>query len=356
MAKARSVDARLARLREFRHQPPSPPLIEELGRALGDASNLVVAEAAQIAGDAHLLDLSPALVEAFDRFLVDGETTDKLCRAKLAVVEALNKMEFTEEEFYLRGFRTVQDEPAWGRSNDTAVPVRVASAFGLVRNHYRGILPLLVDMLSRPGKGRAGRSGPGPGPFRHGSGRPLAAPQGPAGRPGARGPFGMLHRHPRAGSGNRGAVCRGVPGRRGRGRPGSRPPGPGQLATAGSLPDPEVVRGAEYRHAAGGGPGGGGACCLAARDGLSPRAWSRPHLWTWLTQPSEPWPSIATIRACRPDRGRRGPERRSGPAGSVREAFSHAAVTYRRTRRRLAMRCPPGRRTVQRRRPRADGD
>jgi len=157
MAKVRSADAKLARLRQLRTEPPSPQLAEELGRALRDSSNVVAAEAAEMAGEARLLDLVPILVEAFDRFLDDGERTDKLCRAKIAVVEALNKMDFTDEEFFLRAVRTVQPEPVWGGSRDTAVPVRVASAFGLVRVRHRGVLPLLIDMLAESDKAeRAG--------------------------------------------------------------------------------------------------------------------------------------------------------------------------------------------------------
>jgi HEAT repeat protein len=153
MAKARSSEAKLARLRELRGQPPSPELLQELDNSLRDSSNLVVAEAAAIAGEMRATDLAPSLVLAFERFLDHPEKKDKLCRAKIAIVEALNKMDFTEESFYSRGARYVQLEPAWGGSRDTGVPVRVACAFGLVRIRSRGVLPLLVDMLADPEKG-----------------------------------------------------------------------------------------------------------------------------------------------------------------------------------------------------------
>jgi HEAT repeat protein len=152
MTKARSAEAKLARLRELRGEPPSPQLLQELRSALRDSSNHVAAEAAEIAGEARLTDLAPVLVEAFERFLDNPAKKDKLCRAKIAVALALNKMEFTEEGFYLRGVRYVQLEPTWGGSHDTAVPVRVACAFGLVRIRSRGVLPVLVDMLADPDK------------------------------------------------------------------------------------------------------------------------------------------------------------------------------------------------------------
>ena len=62
----------------------------------------MVAEAAQIVGERILPDLAPALVAAFDRFMADPEENDKLCRAKTAIVEALNKIECENEEVFLR--------------------------------------------------------------------------------------------------------------------------------------------------------------------------------------------------------------------------------------------------------------
>jgi HEAT repeat protein len=148
MSKARSSDAKLARLRQLRGEPSSPQRLLELRRMLRDPSNFVVAEAAEIAGEGLLTDLAPDLAEAFARFLDNPVKKDKLCRAKIAIVEALNKLEFADETFYLGGVRYVQLEPAWGGPIDTAVPVRVACAFGLVRIRHRGVLALLVDMLT----------------------------------------------------------------------------------------------------------------------------------------------------------------------------------------------------------------
>ncbi len=147
MAKPQSLEAKLARLREIRGEPSSPQALQALRTGLRDASNIVAAEAAEIAGLAHLTDLAPDLVAAFERFLDQPEKRDKQCRAKIAIVEALNKMEYGDEGFFLRGVRYTQPEPVWGGSQDSAVPVRVGCAFGLVRLRYRGVLPLLVDML-----------------------------------------------------------------------------------------------------------------------------------------------------------------------------------------------------------------
>src|SRR4051812_38950661 len=108
MAKPRSVEAKLSLLRALRHEPASPELLEELRHALGDRSNLVVARAAEGVGERALGDLAPELAAAFDRFLVNPTETDKLCLAKTAIVEALNKVEHEDAAVFLKGIRHVQ--------------------------------------------------------------------------------------------------------------------------------------------------------------------------------------------------------------------------------------------------------
>jgi HEAT repeat protein len=148
MAKPRGIDAKLNRLRVFRDQPASPELVAALRAALGDASNLVAAEAAQIIGARLLPDFTAELAAAFDRFMVEPEESDKLCRGKNAIVETLNKIEYEKDDVFLRGIHHVQMEPAWGESYDAAAQLRGNSAFGLVRINHPGVLNLLVDLLS----------------------------------------------------------------------------------------------------------------------------------------------------------------------------------------------------------------
>jgi HEAT repeat protein len=147
MAKARSLKDKLAALHKLRSAPASPLLIGELRAALADPSNFVAAEAADIAGKAQLKDLAPDLVTAFDRFLKNPLKRDQLCKAKTAIAEALNQLDYAEEDFFWLGARYVQLEPVWGGSQDTAGPLRVMCAFSLVRIRARGVLPYLTDLL-----------------------------------------------------------------------------------------------------------------------------------------------------------------------------------------------------------------
>lgn len=152
MAKARGVDAKLARLRALRHDPPAPEHLGELRAALVDKSNLVVAEAVEIVGARGLVEFVPDLRAAFERFMVEPEETDKLCRAKTAIVEVLNKLEYDNDDVFLRGVRHVQFEPVWGGQADTASHLRGSSALGLVRINYSGVVLLLADLLADPEK------------------------------------------------------------------------------------------------------------------------------------------------------------------------------------------------------------
>jgi HEAT repeat protein len=147
MAKLRGVEAKLARLRSIRKEPVSPAVIGELKTLLADPCNFVAAEAAAIIGDARLRDLTPDLVAAFDRFMIDPEDTDKLCRAKIAIVAALNNLEYDQPDVYLRGVGHVQERSTNPQPHDSAGPLRGDSALGLVRINYPNVVNLLVDLL-----------------------------------------------------------------------------------------------------------------------------------------------------------------------------------------------------------------
>jgi HEAT repeat protein len=152
MAKRPSLDDKLAEIRRLRDRDPSAEVTAEVKRAIEDRSNLVAAAASTIAGDQRLIELAAPLESAFGRFMVDPLKTDKLCRAKLATIQALDKVEHSNPEVFLRAARHVQMEPVWGGSQDTAAPLRAAALLGLARIDPDGLLPLLVDALADPEK------------------------------------------------------------------------------------------------------------------------------------------------------------------------------------------------------------
>src|SRR5690242_11505856 len=114
MAARQSLDDKLAELRALRGQTLTDEQRADLRKRVGDRSNLVVAAAAAIAGENSLVELAGDLESAFDRFLANPLKDDKLCRAKIAIVQALDRMEHPRMEVFLKAARHVQLEPVWG--------------------------------------------------------------------------------------------------------------------------------------------------------------------------------------------------------------------------------------------------
>src|SRR5688572_22475836 len=107
---ARGVNERLSRLRALRKEEATPAHIEEVRKALKDRSNLVVALAAEIAGQRGVVELEPDLAAAFERLMTGPDGADKLCLAKTALLEALNKVESDRADTFLRAIRHIQLE------------------------------------------------------------------------------------------------------------------------------------------------------------------------------------------------------------------------------------------------------
>ena len=148
MPKAPSLEDRLAALSDLRRDPDSPATRQELEKCLTGKISLLAAKAARIAGECRIAQLAPRMVEAFDRFMHNAAATDRRCEAKLAIVRALEAIEYPAHEPFLRGSRHVQMEPSFGPPVDTAVELRAMSALGLVRTNYPDVGVELVRLLA----------------------------------------------------------------------------------------------------------------------------------------------------------------------------------------------------------------
>jgi HEAT repeat protein len=147
MGKRLSLDDRLSSIRRLRDQHPTAEVTAELRIALREKSNLIVAAAAAIVGDQNRPEMQSDLGAAFKRFLVDPVKNDKLCRAKTAIIQSLDKLGYDQADLYLRAASHVQLEPVWGGTEDTAAPLRALAILALARIDYHDLLPLLVDSL-----------------------------------------------------------------------------------------------------------------------------------------------------------------------------------------------------------------
>ncbi len=145
--KPRGSDAKLARLYAMRNQPAAAENTPELRRYLADSSSLIVAEAAKTVKDHLVHELVGDLVAAFDRLMIDPEESDKQCRAKIEIVDALNELDYPEPDVFLRGLTHHQNSRFGEPGQDAAGALRVGCAFGLVRIRHPGVVLLLTELL-----------------------------------------------------------------------------------------------------------------------------------------------------------------------------------------------------------------
>jgi HEAT repeat protein len=143
---AKSVDERLRRLAELKPLPPESAKAE-IRKALSDKTGLVVAKAANLVGEMKLQELIPDLVSAFTAHSLNPERTDKGCMAKIAIVRALHDLDCDDTEIFEKGLTYVQLESTWGGKEDTAIPLRAASAIALAARRHPRILELLIPAM-----------------------------------------------------------------------------------------------------------------------------------------------------------------------------------------------------------------
>jgi hypothetical protein len=137
------------RLSALKNEAETPAAAKELKAFLKNRSNLVVAKAAKITGQARTVELVPDLIAAFNRLLKNPHKLDKGCAALVEIVTALYEMDHVEPEIYLLGLHHVQMEGSYGPPVDAAAKLRGLSALGLARTRHpyalEEIIPLLVD-------------------------------------------------------------------------------------------------------------------------------------------------------------------------------------------------------------------
>lgn len=133
MAKAPSIEDRLAEVAALAKSPDTPETRKQLRKHLAGKTSPVVAKTAAAIAHIESHDFTPDLIAAFHRFMVDPAKTDKGCSAKIAVVKALLAADCDDEGLYRAGIKHVQNEPTWGGRSDTAAPLRALCGLGLVQ-------------------------------------------------------------------------------------------------------------------------------------------------------------------------------------------------------------------------------
>lgn len=148
MKKSDPVEEALDRLSAFKHEAgTSAAATRELRTFLKNRFNLVVAKAAKIAGEAHIMELIPDLIAAFHRLMGNAQKLDKGCAATTEITSALYELDYTEPDIYLLGIHHVQMEGAFGPPVDAAAKLRAVSALALARTRYPYALDEIVTLL-----------------------------------------------------------------------------------------------------------------------------------------------------------------------------------------------------------------
>jgi HEAT repeat protein len=133
----RKFEDQLAALDALRQQPPEAA-IDPLRKALTNRNNFVVAKAADLVRQLQLTQLTPELLNAFDRFMLrsgkeDPVKTDPQCWAKNAISRTLAAFEHQDAAVFLRGMHHIQLEPSYGGASDSAGTLRATCALALVQ-------------------------------------------------------------------------------------------------------------------------------------------------------------------------------------------------------------------------------
>jgi hypothetical protein len=118
--------------------------------ALRSAHARVVAAAAEQVKSRALDGHTQALQQAYERFLADPIKRDPGCRAKLAVLEALDYTESMDEVPFVAATSLTQLEPAWGPPIDTATGCRARGVLALARIGHDDAVPLAGVLLADP--------------------------------------------------------------------------------------------------------------------------------------------------------------------------------------------------------------
>lgn len=151
VARSLSIEDWLARLNSLSVSPFTDEGRGVLREALGHANNVVMARAAQRMADAGEAGFIPALQARGLALLGKPAEADKNCRAKEAIIMALEALDNRGDDYYQAAARHVQMEWVFrGEQADTAANLRGYCARALARLHARDAHFTLQRLLLDP--------------------------------------------------------------------------------------------------------------------------------------------------------------------------------------------------------------
>ncbi len=149
MAKSRRLAAELEQIKAIqRLETLSAAEITVLRKIVQGTQPIAIALTTKLIIRHRLTELIPDLSTSFERMLINGANTDPTCKAKWAIANTLYQLEQPNADIFLAGIRHSQQEPIWGKTVDTAPPLRSLCALGLVQANYPNVLIELSDLLA----------------------------------------------------------------------------------------------------------------------------------------------------------------------------------------------------------------
>ncbi|MEM9153305.1 MAG: hypothetical protein AAGB19_23020 [Cyanobacteria bacterium P01_F01_bin.3] len=173
MAKSRRLEATLEAVKAIqRLDTLGVGEVESLRKIIRGRQPIAIAPTTKLITRHNLTQLIPDMISAFERMLHNGADTDPSCKAKWAIANTLYQLENPNADLFLSGIHHRQPEPVWGKTIDTAPPLRSLCALGLVQANYPKVLEELADLLADSEH-----------PARAGAARAVGYSQNPAGIP-----------------------------------------------------------------------------------------------------------------------------------------------------------------------------
>ena len=145
----RDFEALYSALGKLLKTPDLPEQRELLQRAFGSGNAHLCERAARVVREERITGFEAEMRAAFDALLAGPNKADPGCKAKTALAEALDFLDYEEEAPFRRGIQLFQVEgPVPG--NDAAVGLRSRCGFALVRLRVPDVMNHIADLLADP--------------------------------------------------------------------------------------------------------------------------------------------------------------------------------------------------------------
>ena len=108
MAKSPKLESLLAQLEQIRPDPTTSEAVLLLRQLLASKKPVAIAQSAKLVAEAEYYDLIPDLVVAFDWAMTKPSQRDPGCIAKLKLADALYRLDYSNEDLFLRGIRMIR--------------------------------------------------------------------------------------------------------------------------------------------------------------------------------------------------------------------------------------------------------